>query len=319
MPDMPLNDAQIVGLYHKETNHMPYSHLSGAIVTDGQIEAHEQAMLEQPVSVRDGDDRIEFSLTEPENEQEEPSGDETNVEVNVSTENEEESEETTEDTEGEDSGEDSDGEQEVDYSKADTATINEVAKTLVEAENGQKELIKEAVEKGLDPALMAVMEDEISKSGKLSAASYEALAKVGYSKTFVDAFIAGQEAVAQKFVNAIHGFAGGAENYSKLTAFIGANHPELAEAFNSAIERSDVTTIKAILSTGKELHKKTFGKAPARNVANMAKPAATAETKPEAKGFESRAEMVKAMSDPRYAKDAKYRREVELRVFASNF
>lgn len=302
---------------------MPYSHLSGAIVTDGQIEAHEQVMLEQPVSVRDGDDRIEFSLTEPENEQEETSGDEPNVEVNVSTENEEASDETTdettEDTDGEDSGEDSEGEQEVDYSKADTVTIDEVAKTVVEAENGQKELIKEAVEKGLDPALMAVMEDEISQSGKLSAASYEALAKVGYSKTFVDAFIAGQEAVAQKFVNAIHGLAGGAENYTKLTTFIGANHPELADAFNAAIERSDVTTIKAILSTGKELHKKTFGKAPARNVANMAKPAAVAETKPEVKGYESRAEMVKAMSDPRYAKDAKYRREVELKVFASSF
>lgn len=314
MPDMPLNDAQIVGLYQKEINHMPYSHLSGAIVTDGQVEAHEAAMLEQPVSVRDGDDLIQLNLSE-EVPAEEHTDDESRVEVNINTDGDDEA--TNEENSGE--GEGSEVEQEVDYSKADTSTIDEVAKTLVEAETGQKELIQEAIEKGLDPALMAVMEDEISKSGKLSAASYEALSKVGYSKTFVDAFIAGQEAVAQKFVNAIHGFAGGAENYTKLTTFIGANHPELADAFNAAIERSDVTTIKAILSTGKELHKKTFGKAPARNVANMAKPAAVAETKPEVKGFESRAEMVKAMSDPRYAKDAKYRREVELRVFASNF
>lgn len=295
---------------------MPYSHLSGAIVTDGQVEAHEAAMLEQPVSVRDGDDLIQLNLGE-EVHADEHTEDESRIEVNINTDGDEES--TTEEDSGDSEEAGSEVEQEVDYSKADTSTIDEVAKTLVEAENGQKELIQEAVEKGLDPALMAVMEDEISKSGKLSAASYEALAKVGYSKTFVDAFIAGQEAVAQKFVNAIHGFAGGAENYTKLTTFIGANHPELADAFNAAIERSDVTTIKAILSTGKELHKKTFGKAPARNVANMAKPAAVAETKPEVKGFESRAEMVKAMSDPRYAKDAKYRREVELRVFASNF
>lgn len=318
MPDMPLNDAQIVGLYQKEINHMPYSHLSGAIVTDGQIEAHEQAMLEQPVSVRDGDDLIQLNLGEEEQATNtDNTEDESRIEVNINTDGDDEGSEGGESEGGE--GEGSEVEQEVDYSKADTSTIDEVAKTLVEAETGQKELIQEAIEKGLDPALMAVMEDEISKSGKLSAASYEALAKVGYSKTFVDAFIAGQEAVAQKFVNAIHGFAGGAENYTKLTTFIGANHPELADAFNAAIERSDVTTIKAILSTGKELHKKTFGKAPARNVANMAKPAAVAETKPEVKGFESRAEMVKAMSDPRYAKDAKYRREVELRVFASSF
>ncbi len=310
MPDMPLNDAQIVGLYHKETK-MPYSHLSGAIVTDGQVEAHEQAMLEQPVSVRDGDDLIQFT---PAEEVDTGADDESRIEVNVNTDGE--GDETTTEEGSEDGAE---VEPEVDYSKADTSSIDEVGKALIEAESGQKELIQEAVEKGLDPALMAVMEDEISKSGKLSAASYEALSKVGYSKTFVDAFIAGQEAVAQKFVNAIHGFAGGAENYSKLTTFIGANHPELAEAFNAAIERSDVTTIKAILSTGKELHRKTFGKTPARNVANMAKPAATAEVKPEVKGFDSRAEMVKAMSDPRYAKDAKYRREVELRVFASNF
>lgn len=314
MPDMPLNDAQIVGLYQKETNHMPYSHLSGAIVTDGQVEAHEAAMLEQPVSVRDGDDLIQLNLGEEDQPTDTNTEDDSRIEVNINADGDDEGS----DGEGTD-GEGSEVEPEVDYSKADTSTIDEVAKNLVEAESGQKELIQEAVEKGLDPALMAVMEDEIAKSGKLSAASYEALSKVGYSKTFVDAFIAGQEAVAQKFVNAIHGFAGGADNYAKLTTFIGANHPELADAFNAAIERSDVTTIKAILSTGKELHKKTFGKAPARNVANMAKPAAVAETKPEVKGFESRAEMVKAMSDQRYAKDAKYRREVELKVFASSF
>lgn len=293
---------------------MPYSHLSGAIVTSGQIEAHEQAMLEQPVAVRDGDDRIEISMVEDEPATIE-SADESRVEVNVTADGEEEtSEEETTTTDGE-----PEVESEIDYSKADTKSIDEVAKTLAEAEAGQKALIEEAIEKGLDPALMSVIESEISDSGKLSKASYDALAKVGYSKTFVDAFIAGQEAHAQKFVNAIHSFAGGAENYEKLTTFIGANHPELAEAFNAAIERTDVTTMKAVLSTGKELHKKTFGKAPARNVANLAKPAPTAETKPEVKGFESRAEMVKAMSDPRYAKDAKYRREVELRVFASSF
>lgn len=294
---------------------MPYSHLSGAIVTDGQVEAHEQAMLEQPVSVRDGDDRIEFALTEPE-DTETNTEDGSKVEVNIDTETNGDVETNTD---GDGEGEGSDGEPEVDYSKADINSIDEVAKTLAEAEEGRKALIEEAIEKGLDPALMAVLEDEIEQSGKLSASSYEALAKVGYSKTFVDAFIAGQEAQAQKFVSAIHGFAGGADNYSKLTTFIGSNHPELAEAFNAAIERTDVTTIKAILSTGKELHRKTFGKTPARNVANLAKPAATAETKPEVKGFESRAEMVKAMSDPRYAKDAKYRREVELKVFASSF
>lgn len=291
---------------------MPYSHLSGAIVTSGQVEEHEQAMLKLPVAVRDGDDKIE-TTPEPETKVEEHD-DESRIEIKIG-------EEGAEEVEGDDSGhEDSDNvEAEVDYSKADTKSIDDVAAIIAESEETRNGLLAEAIEKGMDKSLVAVFEKEIETNGKLSAGSYKALADVGYSKAFVDAFIAGQEAQAQKYIQAIHGFAGGQDNFNRLTGFIGANHPELAAAFNSALERNDVATMKALLSTGKELHRKSFGSRPARNVANLAKPAKTANAAPEVSGFESRAEMVKAMSDRRYQTDAKFRRKVELKVFASKF
>lgn len=290
---------------------MPYSHLKGAVISSDAVAAHEQNMVAMSVDVRDGDDRIEVANT-PEEEAE-------RVTVNINTETGEASGEEGEGGEGDPSGEGAQGEvSDVDFSNSDLTTIDAIASLVSEAEEGKDQLMAEAVEKGLDAALVAVLEDEITTDGKPSKTSYEALAAVGYTKAFVDAFIAGQEANAQKYISAIHGFVGGADNFNKLTGFLGANHSSLADAFNAAVDRNDVSTMKAILETGKGLYTKSFGKAPARSVTTAAKPTAVAPA-PKVEGFASRDEMVKAMSDVRYQKDAKFRREVELRVFASNF
>lgn len=299
---------------------MPYSHLSGAIVTSAQEAEHAQAMLEMPVAVRDGDDAIVIQEEEPKETPTEDTPSETEIldSVNINTDGEDDPEELPAEEEQQQTKQEE--ETELDFSKADLKSIDDVSAAMKTAEQGRDELIKSAVEKGLDSSVVDTLTAEYERDGKISEASYKALEDIGYGRSFIDSFIAGQELIATKFVHSIYDYAGGKENFEKLTAFIGQNHPNVADAFNDALERNDPVVIKAMLDSGKALYTKHFGKQPARNLANLAKPTATSRTKGEVvQPYTERAEMIKDMSDPRYAKDAKFRAKVEARVAKSSF
>lgn len=294
---------------------MPYSHLSGAVVTDSGSLEHQQAMLEQPVAVRDGDDLIATVEAQPELDikptQEE--GDKvTRIELNT-----EDGEVVTEEGQGDTQSESTDGEEFIpsdDVSQAADTAGAEMASALA----GQNELLAQAVERGLDPAVIEQMTAEFDGEGAISEASYKALAEAGYSKAFVDSYIAGQNAVATRFAESIVAYAGGAERFEALKDFMVTNSPAQVQAFNDAVERNDVATIKALLDSGKVLMGKSHGNAPKRNLTAAAKPKAVTVGK-EPEGFESQAAMIKAMSDKRYGRDSAYTREVELKVFKSKF
>lgn len=301
---------------------MPYSHLTNAITSDSSLSQADIEAIQKPVAVRDGDDLIEIELPE----EEEEIVDESRIEIKLSTDGsdeDEESENESESDDSEESGVDEDAGESDDsipeFHKVDPKSLEEASEVLREASEGHKEIIAEAMEKGMTAEQMQGFQAEYDKDGKLSEKSYEALAELGYSKSFVNSFMAGQQSVADNFVRELVNYCGGEANFDKLTAFIGANQPETAAAFNAAVERNDVTTIKALLENSKAAMRQSFGSKPKRNLAAAAKPRNTAPAPKQAEGFSSRAEMVKAMSDVRYERDAAYRREVELRVFASNW
>ncbi|MGL5643174.1 MAG: capsid assembly protein [Metamycoplasmataceae bacterium] len=292
---------------------MPYSHLTNSVMSDTDAE-----MAQLPVAVRDGDDLIEMNFDGADDEEEQ------NVELDVNTDEEHDEEESNDEDESsveEDEGTDSEDDL-PEYHKVDPKDLNEAAQMMHEAELGQQDLTAKAIEAGLAPEALETMKAEYEKGGKLSEKSYEALAKAGYSKTFVDSYMAGQEAVAERYVQAIMNHVGGAENFNKISKHIAATAPDVAVAFDAALERNDVATVRALLdSAASQMRQSPASKAPKRNIANSAKPAKPASTKAADKvsGFTNRNEMVKAMSDPRYGRDAEYRKEVELRVMYSEF
>lgn len=290
---------------------MPYSHLTNAVVS-GELTEHEQEMIAAPVAVRDGDDfiSIEMPSEEPEFEQE---GSQLEDEPEVEQHEEQEGE-----SEGESESEEGEGESELELPDVDPKDITEAGAALTEAQEGQKALMEQAVKNGLDAALIPAMEAEFEEHGKLSEGSYEALAAAGYSRQFVDSYIKGQQAIVNKFVESVVEYAGSREVFAKIQEAMAENQ-SLGAAFNAAIERNDIVTIKALIDSGKVTLRSKFGVKPKRDLTVSAKPAAQKPAAQKVEPFANRQEMVKAMSDKRYSRDVAYRAQVEARVIASSF
>lgn len=287
---------------------MPYSHLQGSVIS-GELTEHEEAMISKPVAVRDGDDAIILNEDEGGSFEEEEI-DEGSVIVKV--------------------GEDGDGDssqQEVEGDADDPlpefkddgspTEMMEMATLLQEATQGQNDMLAKALDGGMEQAQIDAAIREFEEHGEISERAYAQLEEAGLSRAIVKSFLAGQEAVGERFANSIFNYAGGKDSFAKLANFIGTNHPDVADAFNAAVERQDVTTIKALLDSSKSLMRVTYGKPPTRSLTQKAKPVAVKSA--EVPSFSSRAEMVKAMADKRYTKDAAYRKEVELKVINSKF
>lgn len=293
---------------------MPYSGLTNAVISSDEVSEHDIEMIQKTVAVRDGDDAISITADDETRTDE---GDE-HIAVSIDTTGEEEeAEEATEEAEGEPSTE----EDTPDFgTNIDPKDMNEAAEMLAQAEEGQKDVLAKALEGGVTQQQLDEMQEEFEKDNKLSDNSYELLEKAGLSKAFINSFMNGQVAVGERFAKTVLDYVGGRSNFDKLAGFMANNHSEMVDAFNSAMDRHDVVTIKALLDNGKTLMKATYGTRPQRSLTTVAKPVApTAQTTTKTEGFTSRQEMVKAMSDKRYQRDAEYRREVERKVMNATF
>lgn len=292
---------------------MPYSGLTNAIVS-GELTQHEEKMLAAPVDVRDGDEQIS-TVGEPSYEGVDL-GNSSADEVTLSTDShyEVEEEELTEESDNnleEEETELTEDNLEVDM-EADEAPIRAQASQWAEARQGQEELISAAIERGMNEEMVDSLSAHYEEHGSFTEEQYSELAKVGYSKGFVDSYMKGQEAIAESFAQSIIKYAGGDTAYNQVTSNMSN---ETVEAYNSAVSRGDTATIKALIDSGKSSLTAKYGKRPAQDIL-AGKPtkavAPVAKNKPV--GFKNTDEMVKAMSDRRYIHDAKYRHEVEQKV-----
>lgn len=270
------------------------------------LNEHQKSMLEQDVAVRDGDDAITFKQLEAENDE--------------ATEEDENVEETEgDDTEGNDDESDTEGEDQEFVELGETPKeLTESVTALNENEAAFDDMVSAAVEAGKVTAddLTAIKAEYASK-GELSEASYAKLAEAGYTKRFVDSFVRGQEALAEQYAAGVVRYAGGAEQFNRILSHLEANDKSTKEALESAIVRKDLATAKAILNLAGRNLGKTRGVAPQRTLTTQGKPAVSTP-KVQTEGFSSKADMVKAMSDPRYLRDAKYTMEVRAKVAASS-
>ena len=267
------------------------------------LNEHQQSMLEKDVAVRDGDDAITFKQLEAE---EAATEEETEVDPEV-------------DPEADHEEEDAEGSDPEFVELGDTPKeLTESVSALEDNEAAFDDMVASAVEAGKVTAEdVSGIKAEYAAKGELSEASYAKLAEAGYSKRFVDSFIRGQEAMAEQYAAGVVRYAGGAEQFNRILSHLETSDKSTREALEAAIVRKDLATTKAIINLAGRSLGKARGVAPARTITTQGKPAVAA-SKSQTEGFSSKADMVKAMSDPRYLRDAKYTMDVRAKVAASS-
>jgi hypothetical protein len=151
---------------------------------------------------------------------------------------------------------------------------------------------------------------EYAERGDLTEASYAALEKNGISRELVKTYVDGYKASQEANTNAIMSEVGGKDNYGAMTEWASGSltDSELA-AFNRVVESNDADSAKMAI---KGLY--------ARFLSDGGSPVKLMQGQVAGSGitpFNSNAQMVDAMKDPRYGKDPAYRAQVEKRISIS--
>jgi hypothetical protein len=172
---------------------------------------------------------------------------------------------------------------------------------------------------GLD---MADFTTEYEKDGKLSDASYKRLEEAGFPRAVVDTYIDGMTAkqkaaeadavLTEKAITEIKGFAGGEDAYTQMVQWAGQNltEKEIA-AYDAVMNSGDVEQIKLAVAGLKMRYVGAMGMEP-----NLVGGRASGSNAGDV--FRSSHEVMTAMRDPRYGRDAAYTREIEDKLVRSD-
>ena len=192
-------------------------------------------------------------------------------------------------------------------SKLGTAEEEGTEESDEEEEESSDREAAEAVttEAGID---YAALEGEYQDNGGLSEETYNALAEAGIPAEMVNAYIAGQEALTQTTVGKMYDIVGGEAEYQDMIAWAQDNLNESeVDAFNSSLV-SESTSAFAIQGLAARYN--------AEKGPNLVRGSQTASR---SGGFNSKAEMMRDMSNPQYHQDPAFRAEVQRKVALSNF
>ena len=168
--------------------------------------------------------------------------------------------------------------------------------------------------KGIDPYEMDKHFNE--NNGTLSDDMYAKLESAGFNKSLVDSFIAGKKAeagvtetaeVEERFtdreIRDIQNSVGGEKEYQTLVEWVGQNLPESEiNAFDQLLDTGNTNQIKLAVQGMNAQYKEANGY---EGRMLQGKPAQTSGDV-----FRSQAQLVKAISDPRYDNDPAYRADV---------
>jgi hypothetical protein len=148
---------------------------------------------------------------------------------------------------------------------------------------------------------------EFAQAGTLSEASYQKLEAAGIPKPMVDAYIAGQQALATQVRAQGLEAAGGEEQFNAMAAWArnGLTPGEL-QAYNDAVTSGTVDQAKLAITGLRARYEAANGREPQLLGGNNANAGNG--------GYGSTAEMVRDMSDPRYSKDEAFRKQVEAKL-----
>jgi hypothetical protein len=156
------------------------------------------------------------------------------------------------------------------------------------------------------------------QSGTLESGDYDQLAEAGFNRDMVDAYLSGLQykaaqdtALSVKEVASIKESLGGEAEYNKMIQWAGANlPPEEVEGFNQIINTQPMSAVKMAVSGLHARYTAVEGREP-KLIGGRA-------AKGNSDKFESTAQLVEAMSDPRYSKDPAYQRKIQEKLGRSS-
>ena len=193
-----------------------------------------------------------------------------------------------------------------------------------ESEPEQTEDSQELPEITPEMELISEASLEFNEKGELGSETIEKFQQMS-SKDLVSAYMEMQslaakapQAPAQESpdltdaeVNSIKNSAGGEQEYSNLLNWAGQNLPQsTVEAFDALCDSGDVQSIQLAVSGLKAQYENANGYE--GRMLSGKPPRSSGEV------FKSQAQVVEAMSDPRYDKDPAYRQEIMLKLERSN-
>ena len=170
-------------------------------------------------------------------------------------------------------------------------------------------------EVGIDPQEIS---NRFTETREINDDDYTKLGEAGFSRQVIDTYLDGLrnggvtgEDIASAQIQGIKDSVGGDDNYSKMVAWAVENLPanEVNE-FNSLTETGNATAIKFAVQGLYSQYNNAMGVEP-NLVTGRASQSGPAP-------FRSTAEVVTAMSDPRYGKDVTYTEDVQRRLGGSD-
>jgi hypothetical protein len=154
--------------------------------------------------------------------------------------------------------------------------------------------------------------NEFAENGELSDKAFDALEAAGLPRSFVEQYIAGQEAMSIQQAATIQESIGGAGNYEAMAEWASENLADGdLDAFNDIVEGQSVEQARVAVKGLYAQFQAAGGKGPALVQGSTSGDAGV-------KPFGSTAQVTEAMRDPRYASDPAYRENVEKRMSVSS-
>lgn len=156
------------------------------------------------------------------------------------------------------------------------------------------------------------------QTGTLESGDYDQLAEAGFNRDMVDAYLSGLQykatqdtALSVKEVASIKESLGGEAEYNKMIQWAGDNlAPEEIEGFNQIINSQPMAAVKMAVTGLHARYTAVEGREP-KLIGGRA-------SKGSSDKFESTAQLVEAMSDPRYSKDPAYQRKIQEKLGRSS-
>lgn len=156
------------------------------------------------------------------------------------------------------------------------------------------------------------------QSGELTGEDYDQLSKAGFTKDMVDAYLAGlnyqaakDSALSAQQVADVKAAVGGEKEYSAMVEWASRNlSAEEVEAFDQIVNTQPMSTIKLAVQGLYSRYTGAVGREP--KLLGGRTPRRDGDV------FESTAQVVEAMSDPKYNTDPAYRKRVTEKLARSN-
>lgn len=191
---------------------------------------------------------------------------------------------------------------------------NELQKKMSKGEKKEEksdEKAEEAVETPKLNSTVGKATEEFAERGELSDKTYIELEKAGLPREFVEAYIAGQNAISTSQALDIQNEVGGNANYNAMSEWASENLTDGdLDAFNSIVESGSVEQAKMAVKGLYSQFISSGGQPP-----ELAQGGTSGSS---VKPFGSAAQVTEAMRDSRYQTDPAYRENVERRLAVSN-